>query len=411
MGYSVITGEQFDVDFIDKLYDIDEKCYSKEFVGDIEQMKARFMQNNKTFVCLMCDDNPVGYINFFPVTGKLWEDIVEESMDIRDDDIMPDELCDYSVDSLNYLYILSVVILPEHQGHREAVSTLTYGFIDYLSDLQCVGYSIKAISATTISDDGEKYISNLLFGFYREIHNGYKIWILDGAFLTKFMNKDLYFKTYKCDAYIKLTFSGRLDDLESTYRDSDYMKILTELNSGINSELYVYYQTTKLKRIRYVDSDELLSYKCEKNSLAEEKVYMFLANGEGNTCNALLVMPELSFSPTQLVRQVGEDNFDLWHEGDKNIIGLHMYSGFVESMERRRGIKVIDRKVLFCMSNAPEDEEELMNILHGIVYNGANSVRRKGCVRTNNVKAIAVVIDKFNDKEIGERVRHMVQYL
>lgn len=109
MGYYILKGEEFDVSFLPRIMEVDRACYADEYVGSLDRMEARYRQNPRTFVCVMDpkQDRVAGYINFFPVKPGLWEEIVETGMKIRDDDIMPEELADYSASEPNHLFIIS----------------------------------------------------------------------------------------------------------------------------------------------------------------------------------------------------------------------------------------------------------------------------------------------------------------
>ena len=171
MEYKVIYGEYLDSSYVgDKLYAIDCAVYEEKYWGVPENMVARFERNKKSFVVIEdTPGHPVGYIGFLLTGDALWNDIIKDGDTIRDDDIRPDELLDKFEGDDNKLFVISVVILPDHRG-REAVSILTDGFIDYLNKIQeednC---KITAITGTAVSEDGQKFLKRLNFRFYREV--------------------------------------------------------------------------------------------------------------------------------------------------------------------------------------------------------------------------------------------------
>ena len=95
MAFRVLKGEDMNRSYLDKVIALDKKVYGpigekagEDFVGTIENMEVRFNHNKRTFVCLMDEqDNLVGYINFFPITDKVYDDIVEGPR--KDDDGNP----------------------------------------------------------------------------------------------------------------------------------------------------------------------------------------------------------------------------------------------------------------------------------------------------------------------------------
>ena len=92
MNYSLLTGEMFEEDFLENVMAADRVVYESEYQGVLENMVARYRKNRRTFVCVMDGDHLAGYINFFPMTEALYQDIVFDSQQIRDDDITPEEV-------------------------------------------------------------------------------------------------------------------------------------------------------------------------------------------------------------------------------------------------------------------------------------------------------------------------------
>ena len=79
MKYNVITGDTMQESLIDRIFALDEKVYGtidESFVGSKQNMVDRFRHNPRTFVCLTHGDKLVGYINFFPVKDRLFDQIL-----------------------------------------------------------------------------------------------------------------------------------------------------------------------------------------------------------------------------------------------------------------------------------------------------------------------------------------------
>ena len=76
MSYQILKGENMGRDFLPKIMEIDRICYEAEYVGELSKMEARYDRNPRSFVCVMDGETPAGYINFFPVGGALWDEIV-----------------------------------------------------------------------------------------------------------------------------------------------------------------------------------------------------------------------------------------------------------------------------------------------------------------------------------------------
>ena len=83
--YGVLRGENMNVSHLRQVMAIDKIVYGaidEGFVGTLENMILRFERNRKSFVCITDTDKHtglstiVGYINFFPVCDKLFDQIV-----------------------------------------------------------------------------------------------------------------------------------------------------------------------------------------------------------------------------------------------------------------------------------------------------------------------------------------------
>lgn len=264
MGYKVITGDDFGSkweQYLDQIYVLDTRNYKQEFWGEPENMKVRYRQNHRTFVCVVddLDDKVVAYINFFPVSVPLWQDIVEDSMEILDDeignvegrvDIVPyvkakkeltpeeeeekslfakkeaerrawdedyipaaeltdeeDFYDDLPPEMLNRLFIISIVVDKDVRKDKSIRWMLSKGFIDYLNQLEDEGYHIDAISATAVSAGGKRFLRDHFFNMYREIEDGDVVCVLEGDPLEKMKSGELYKKSFKDDVFLFVPFA------------------------------------------------------------------------------------------------------------------------------------------------------------------------------------------------------------
>ncbi len=94
MGFDILTGEKLNIDkHLQQIMDIDAIVYGgidSGFVGKIENLRARYLKNKDSFVCLAENDNIVGYINYFPVCDKLFHQLigpVRFGIDMSKDDL------------------------------------------------------------------------------------------------------------------------------------------------------------------------------------------------------------------------------------------------------------------------------------------------------------------------------------
>lgn len=214
MEFKIITGEEFDSSFLPRVMDIDKKVYEGSCVGNLENMIARYEKNPKSFVCVMDTETGrlAGYINFFPCTDDLYYDIVEDCPFMRDDDITPDEIADYQPKG-NHLFIISIAIDPDYQDKTDTMKVLSKGFINYLNRIN-QDYRIEDLTATAVSPDGKKALTNFLFRQLRilEQDHGYIVYICKDKFLEKLLDNELYLKSYHDDIYILLALADHREN-------------------------------------------------------------------------------------------------------------------------------------------------------------------------------------------------------
>lgn len=400
MGYYILKGEEFDVSFLPRIMEVDRACYADEYVGSLDRMEARYRRNPRTFVCVMDpeQDRVAGYINFFPVKPALWEEIVEEGMKIRDDDIMPEELADYSTAEPNYLFIISVAVVPDYRDQRDVIRLLTDGFIDYLNQLQKEEFRIGAISGTAVSEDGQKFLSSRMFGLYREIEDGNKVYLCEGMYLEKLLKKDLYFKTYQNDSYLFLPYADnekntrinqlleqREEQREEQIARAPLAKCLLEALDGCLKYEYDSDIVGELERF-YLGEFCLMhtldeTYGGEEASrvgkkkmpyiVGEEKVYLsLLAHHPTHMYILMLLVPNSRYSASQLEDQLCQGYLQIREEGAKDEKGFYCYQNVNVYLREKYGLLACGKgKSFVCLSKKPEDKREFLNILSAETYN------------------------------------------
>jgi len=195
MRYQTITGVSMLESDLADIMEIDRLVYHEDMSGDIRQMLKRFRRNPYSFVCIRNDEHIVGYINFFPCTDVLWDEITKTGTRFRDDDIEPYEIEDYRhAPASNNLFILSVAIHPDYQHDRNAVIALSNAWLLYLRELEEDKYPITAIAGTVVSDDGTKFLTQRRFQYRRDDGEGHRVYVCEGEDLRRFLNNDVLYK-------------------------------------------------------------------------------------------------------------------------------------------------------------------------------------------------------------------------
>ncbi len=449
MKYHVLTGEDFDVSFLPKVMDVDRECYAAEYVGELSQMEARYLKNPKTFVCVMDGERIAGYINFFPVNDALWEDIAFTGKEIRDDDIMPDEVPEYAPEG-NKLFIISVCVREEYRDQKEVIKLLTDSWIAYLNKLN-KDYKIEAIAGTAVSAGGRKFLSNCMFGIQRELEDGNTVYICDGPYLEKLLKNDLYFKSYKDDAYLFIPFvdnpkNPKLPKLLNEKRRlelegcEDCPELMDILMGALDECLQYEYNSDvvhELERV-YLGSYELMHtldlYPEDEEErphiVGEETVHIsLLAHPRSHMYIVMLFIPNCHFSTSQLEDQVCQKFLQIRNKEDKDENGFFQYWNLNEWLKREYGLLQCGTgKSILCMSKKPETEQEFYNILTGESYNSMRQEfhivydKLKECARNNRAiydyyevylteEVVAFVLNDFEEMEPDERLGIAATYV
>ena len=402
--FELITGDEMDEEFLEKVMDIDRATYEERYIGCLENMQARFRVEKRSFVCIRekGSDSLAGYINFFPVNDELWDDITESGSVIRDDDIMPEELMPFgTADDRGYnLFIISVVVLPAYRGSKDAIILLTDGFRDYLNKLNDEGHQINAISGTAVSDDGKKFMYERFFYLKREVKDLPKdtdeadeveepdqVYVCDGDFLEYFLNgKDnRYKKKYKNDLYMIIPFScnengfkgfpegaedavpdGDDDDAIMTRKLLSCLKedLIYECSNELTSGITHYYLGScwflfSFDEYPHAEDD----YSGKTFFYGEEKAHLvMMADLENKLFNLLIFIPNNRFSPSGAGDQMSQ-----------SFLPVRKFEGnmIIENESLRRIVHNRNRNSNPAGLAASDIEyynlHELMNVLFGLI--------------------------------------------
>ncbi len=410
MEYKILTGEQLSEDFLEKIMDVDRECYSGEYVGELANMQARYRKNNKSFVCVMDGDCVAGYINFFPTTQSLWEEIVETGMTIRDDDILPEEVGEYRMGESHNIYLLSVAIREKYRDKKQdgkpVVKILTDAFIAYLNELQNKGYIINAIAGTAVSDGGKKFLRNCMFSERRCLQDGNIIYVCEAEYLEKFLDNNLYFKSFQDDVYLFIPYVDNKENQKmpaflKQRRDNPLKdipevveKMLCDLDECIKYE-YKSDVEKELQRVylgqfelmhtldQYPETDDEIPH-----IVGEETVYVsLLAHKSSHMYVVMLFIPNCAYSTSQLEDQVAQKYLKIRNKADVDEKGHYKYQNLDDYLHQNYGLlQCGDGKSILCMSKKPETDQEFLNILAGESY---NSMRQDFFIRYNELEDCA----------------------
>ena len=179
MALKIKTGLTAPNGFIDDVFELDKQVYPAALCGKKENLQSRFEKNNDTFILAYDGDRLVGYINLFPISQKLDNELCSKSNDrMRDDDITPQEVAVWQTEKENNVFIISVVISPDYRN-GEAIILLGNGLLSFLREKEAKGYKIASISGSAVSNGGEKFLKRFRARLVKPLEHGYKYYRTD----------------------------------------------------------------------------------------------------------------------------------------------------------------------------------------------------------------------------------------
>jgi len=395
--FEVLRGGNFKRRYLEEIMSIDARVYEPRYVGELKNMQARYDAENNSFVAIRTEGAIVGYINFFPVTDSLWDDITKDGTVIRDDDIRPDEIRPYTTAAGNRLFIISVVILEEYRC-RESVVALTDGFIDCLNELEEGGYKIEAIAGTAVSPDGKKFMTQRRFYERREVgdlpggEGNDTVFVCEGGMLRNFMGGKWYYKKrYQDDLYMVVPFAdnpifSKTEEIKARCEGQEIPEEACFLIDAFNDCLEYECNPSVVAGIEniYLGSCDFLFAYDEKTCdgkpafYAREKAYLVLmADGANHMYNLLLFVPGSACSPSDcgdiLSRReiyIANPEGDIAEDCEKILKDKEFfpYIDLLELMNRRYGFINCGPAKLMAVTSARPEDAELACILAGESY-------------------------------------------
>lgn len=145
--------EERNINFFKNIHSLDMETYSEEYVGKLDSMLSR--NNDSDIIIVVKNENRIiGYMDILSLKEETYKKIINSNI-IVDDEISLSDL--KNIDEGNYLYILSIVIKKEYQN-GETIKLILEKYKNFVESI-----NINDILATTISEDGYKFIKRLGF--------------------------------------------------------------------------------------------------------------------------------------------------------------------------------------------------------------------------------------------------------
>lgn len=167
-------------EIINDLMKIEEAVYKEDYRGEFESIRARFERFRDMFIFAYDGDKMIGYFCWFPISKNLHDKIIVDKA-LFDDDIAPVDVVD--IGEVNYIYIISVAILPEYQN-KNIGTKMMKKFYRIMKSYDKKGKRILDVLTSVISTKGEKLVLGSGFVMVENrIESGYRLYRLTGESL------------------------------------------------------------------------------------------------------------------------------------------------------------------------------------------------------------------------------------
>lgn len=346
MKLSIKRSKNIKTDFIKDIMCLDSLAYNEDMQGTYDSISNRFKKNKESYILAYDNKKLIGYICFFPISDKLYNEmLVSDTM--KDDDISPDDIVSYKKGKKHNIFIISIVIDPSYRD-KEAIKLITNEFIKFIKEKNENDCIIDKVLGTTVSDDGFKFATRLNFKVYKTYEKNYKLVMTDDL---KFIMNDNYEKTYKSDFYIMIPFTSNhnINNLKSMKNDELSKEFLKCMNDTAIYECDN--SVTKDMNRFFLGKNYIacLSDEYDGTVITKEEIYMFLTRHSSTGIYVLTIMNlGNNFSPTQIEDQVTTDNIFIYD--DNTLININNY------MKNKFNLKRCgEAKSLLSISNKPRD--------------------------------------------------------
>ncbi len=304
-----IHSKRYDKSRLLEVLSLDDIVYDKKLTGTFESVSGRYKTNEEMFIFAVDDEDKMcGYICFFPITDELYERIMNEDV-MFDDNIQPKDIKQYTKDSINNLFVISVARFPQSKGHGIGFNLVKEMF-SYLNSLSELGYEIGNILAVTTSAEGDKLFSK--FNFQKVRSYGNEGTLLKYEFIS-YKDMDLYLFTP-----VKLS-----EDFENKAKDANYfLDLLTttcklEVNSLINDRINRLY----LGKLKFRPEDDYGN--TVNTKILSSNIYLSFYKDIGTL---IIEFPSISFDPTFVLDQSSRNNLKILSQNEEILLDDYLKS-------------------------------------------------------------------------------------
>jgi GNAT superfamily N-acetyltransferase len=151
----------------DCIQEIDRSVFHENGLSDKQSDIARYEAYKDSYLFALDGNKIVGYLCYFPITKGFYRSVIE-GIKVYDGDIAGSDICGLS-DNANYLFLLSVALLPEYQ--KKGVSKqFSKMLIEEFSKIK-----IKDIVSYAFTIEGEHFLNVFGLKNCKDMEDGIKL--------------------------------------------------------------------------------------------------------------------------------------------------------------------------------------------------------------------------------------------
>ncbi|MBE6808189.1 MAG: hypothetical protein E7524_01830 [Ruminococcaceae bacterium] len=395
MALHIKTGLTAPEGFINDVYEIDKITYSPELCGQLENLTKRYNRCKDSFILLYDDKRLAGYMNFFPVGKTLYKEMTDrDDHRMRDDDISPEEIEDWSCEKENNIFIISIALHPDYRkknsNSNNAIVMLTDAFLELLRQKDNSGFKITSISGYAVSLGGVKCLKRMYASLLKDTDEDYHFFFTNKKNVARLLEEGYaisdYKKNYNDDIYFFLPMTSDGSDgsfntivdaekrLHNDDEDFDYVPTedLSKLPFGelyckvlnrhveyeCNSEAF---KGKNMRRI-YLGEFSLALYDDDYDDIPLDDItaHLFATVHKSTGIYIITVaVPNNKHNPSQLIDQMSTGHLDIKNEKGEYVKIVDYFK------ENYKLLACGEAKCVICMSEMPQNPLELPYILSG----------------------------------------------
>jgi len=151
----------------DAIQKIDHAVFHENGLASMQSDIDRYEAYRDSYIFALVDDEIVGYLCYFPITENFYKMVIKGDK-VYDGDITSTDICNLNEES-NYIFLLSVAILPEYQNKG-----ISKQFSRILKEA-FVNIKIKDMVSYAFTIGGEHFLNVLGLKKYKDMEDGIKL--------------------------------------------------------------------------------------------------------------------------------------------------------------------------------------------------------------------------------------------